>query len=208
MDNHMLVCQIKNVKDLVAFVSGTINTGKRDVIILHLLKDCISAMSDSEFQQMEKILLDPYVISVLIIDCDFSMSLYERIYVFDLCFISQEGALWFDPEQRNGLRFLQLLFAPKSFLGKKARILNCKELVDFGLANALLRKENFYEDLESQICNLTLGRTREQLFGIKSCMNAYKKSCVVGESTMTDPETGSFCQLALIKLRKIRSDET
>jgi hypothetical protein len=199
MDNHMLIRQIKTVRDLAPFVSGAIKTGKRNVIILHLTKDCLSAMPDSEFQQVKKILLDPYMISVLIIDCDFSMSLYEKMYVFDLCFISQEGALWFDPEQTNGLRFLQLLFAPKSSLGKEARIIYSKELIKFGFANALLRNESFYEDLELQILNLTLDRTREQLYGIKSCMNAYKNCCLLGESLTTDPETGHFCQLALKK---------
>ncbi len=105
MDNHMLVCQIKNVKDLVPFVSGTIKHRKEKCHYPAFVKGLYKCHVRLRIPADEKILLDPYIISALIIDCDFSMSLYERIYVFDLCFISQEGALWFDPEQRNGLRF-------------------------------------------------------------------------------------------------------
>ena len=208
MDNHMLICQISTVEDLAPFISKAIGTGEKNIIILDLKMDCFSTMSEKEFVQVKSILLDPYIISVLVIDCEFTMSLYEKMYVFDLFFISENGALRFDPEHRNGLRFLRLLFAPRSSLGKETRIMSYKELISHGLANALLRKESFYEDLKLQISNLTLERTREQLHGIKSCMNIYKDCCLFGEKLMNDPETGYFCQLALLKTEEIRSDKT
>lgn len=200
--NHMLICQIRTVKDLEPFVSGAIDTGERDILILHLKKDCFNDMPELEFEQVKRILLDPYIISVLVIDCEFSMSLYEKIYAFDLCCISEDGVLRYEPEHKSGLRFLRLLFAPKSSLREEARIMEYEELISHGFANALLRKESFYEDLESQILSLTLERTREQLHGIKSCMNAYKDCCLLGETLTTDPETGYFCQLALLKTKE------
>jgi hypothetical protein len=195
----MLICQIRTIRDLVPFVSGTIEMGERNTIVLHLKKDCFNAMDETEFEQVKKTLLDPYIISVLIIDCEFSMSLYEKMYVFDLCFISEAGTLRYDPKHENGLRFLHLLFSPKSSLGKEARILNYEELLNYGFANALLRKESLQEDLESEIRSLTMDRTREQLYGIKSCMNAYKDCYLFGKTLTTDPEPSYFCQLALLK---------
>lgn len=207
MDNHMLICQVKTDRDLVPFVSGTVETGEKNKIILHLKKDCLSAIPDSDFQELKKFLLNPNIISALVVDCEFSMSLYEKMYVFDLCFISEEGALRYEPEHRNGLRFLQLLCSPKASLGKEARVMNYEELIRHGCANALIRNQNFYEDLEFQMLNLTLGRTEVQLQGIKSCMNAYKDCCLLGEALTTDPETGYFCQLALIKTEEDGSNE-
>lgn len=199
MDKHLIIYQIKTVRDLVPFVSGTTAMGERNTIVLHLKKDCFNAMEDTEFEQVKRILLDPYFISILIIDCEVSMSLYEKMYVFDLCFISEGGALRYDPKHENGLRFLHLLFSPKASLGKEARILSYEELMNYGFANALLRKESLMEDLESEIRNLTMARTREQLYGIKSCMNAYKECCLFGKTLITDPEPSCFCQLALLK---------
>lgn len=199
MDKHLLVYQIKTVRDLAPFVSGTNELGERSTIVLHLKKDCFSAMEDTEFEQVKRILLNPYIMSILIIDCEFSMSLYEKMYVFDLCFISEGGALRYDPKHENGLRFLHLLFSPKTSLGKEARLLNYEELLNYGFANALLRKESLGEDLESEIRSLTMDRTREQLYGIKSCMNAYKECCLFGKTLTTDPEPSCFCQLALLK---------
>lgn len=199
MDKHLIIYQIKTVRDLVPFVSGTTDMGERNTIVLHLKKDCFNAMEETEFEQVKRILLDPYFISILIIDCEVSMSLYEKMYVFDLCFISEGGALRYDPKHENGLRFLHLLFSPKASLGKEARILSYEELMSYGFANALLRKESLMEDLESEIRNLTMARTREQLYGIKSCMNAYKECCLFGKTLITDPEPSCFCQLALLK---------
>jgi hypothetical protein len=199
MDKHLIIYQIKTVRDLVPFVSGTTDMGERNTIVLHLKKDCFNAMEETEFEQVKRILLDPYFISILIIDCEVSMSLYEKMYVFDLCFISEGGALRYDPKHENGLRFLHLLFSPKASLGKEARILSYEELMSCGFANALLRKESLMEDLESEIRNLTMARTREQLYGIKSCMNAYKECCLFGKTLITDPEPSCFCQLALLK---------
>jgi hypothetical protein len=199
MDKHLLICQIKTVSDLTLLVSETTEMGERNTIVLHLKKDCFSAMEDTEFEQVKRILLDPYIISILIIDCEFSMSLYEKMYVFDLCFISEGGALRYDLKHENGLRFLHLLFSPKTSLGKEAGILNYEELMSYGFANALLRKESLREDLELEIQSLTMDRTREQLYGIKSCMNAYKDCCLFGKTLITDPEPSCFCQLALLK---------
>lgn len=199
MDKHLIIYQIKTVRDLVPFVSGTTDMGERNTIVLHLKKDCFNAMEETEFEQVKRILQDPYFISILIIDCEVSMSLYEKMYVFDLCFISEGGALRYDPKHENGLRFLHLLFSPKASLGKEARILSYEELMSYGFANALLRKESLMEDLESEIRNLTMARTREQLYGIKSCMNAYKECCMFGKTLITDPEPSCFCQLALLK---------
>ena len=199
MDNHMLICQVRTERDLEPFVSGTIETGEHNIIILQLKEDCISDISGSDFLQIKKVLLDPDIISVLVIDCEFSMSLCEKMYVFDLCFLSEDGAMRYDPMHLRGLYFLQLLFAPKASFGKEARIMNCEELVNQGFANAMVRKESFYKDLETEMLNLTMERTREQLHGIKSCMNAYKDCCLSGETLTTDPETSYFCKLALIK---------
>ncbi len=199
MDKHLIIYQIKTVRDLVPFVSGTTYMAERNTIVLHLKKDCFNAMEETEFEQVKRILQDPYFISILIIDCEVSMSLYEKMYVFDLCFISEGGALRYDPKHENGLRFLHLLFSPKASLGKEARILSYEELMSYGFANALLRKESLMEDLESEIRNLTMARTREQLYGIKSCMNAYKECCLFGKTLITDPEPSCFCQLALLK---------
>ncbi|WP_394522587.1 hypothetical protein [Lacrimispora sp. JR3] len=199
MDDHMLLLEIRTVKDLVPFVNGTMEPGGKNIIILDLKKDCFSPMSETEFAEVKRILFDPYLIAVLILNCEFTMSLYEKMYAFDLCLISENGALQFDPHHRKGLRFLHLLFAPKASLGEEIRRLSSKELLSHGLANALLRNASFYEDLESQILNLTLGRTREQLHAIKSCMNRYKECSLMGQPLMTDPETAYFCQLALLK---------
>lgn len=199
MDKHLLICQIKTVRDLAPLVSGTTEIGERNTIVLHLKKDCFNAMEDTEFEQVKRILFDPNIIAILIIDCEFSMSLYEKMYVFDLCFVSDGGALQYDPKHENGLRFLHLLFSPKTSLGKEARILDYQELQNYGFANAFLRKESLREDLESEIRSLTMDRTREQLYGIKSCMNAYKDCCLFGKTLITDPEPSCFCQLALLK---------
>ncbi|MDW2798060.1 hypothetical protein RZO55_10785 [Clostridium boliviensis] len=202
MDNRMLICQIRTERDLAPFVSGAIETGERNIIILHLKKECFSIIPDRDFLQVKKVLLDPYIISVLVIDCEFTMSLCERMYVFDLCFLAGQGAMRYDPKHRRGLHFLQILFAPKASLGKEARIINREELIEYGFANAMLRNESFQEDLETQMSDLTLERTKEQLHGIKSCMNAYKDFCLSGEKLTTDPETGYFCKLALIKTKE------
>jgi hypothetical protein len=199
MDKHLIIYQIKTVMDLTSLVSGATEIGERNTIVLHLKKDCFSAMEDTEFEQVKRILLDPYIISILIIDCEVSMRLYEKMYVFDLCFISESGALQYDPKHENGLRFLHLLCSPKASLGEEARILNYQELMSCGFANALLRKESLREDLELEIRSLTMDRTREQLYGIKSCMNAYKECCLFGKTLITDPEPSCFCQLALLK---------
>ncbi|WAJ25264.1 MULTISPECIES: hypothetical protein [Lacrimispora] len=199
MDNHMLICQIRNKRDLEPFVSGVIETGEHNIIILHLKEDCFSDISGSDFLEIKKVLFDPYIISVLVIDCEFSMSLCEKLYVFDLCFLCEKGAMRYDPKHLRGVHFLKLLFAPKASFGKEARIMNCEELINHGFANTILRNESFYKELETEMLNLTLERTKEQLHGIKSCMNAYKDCCLSGTILTTDPETGYFCKLALIK---------
>ncbi|WP_147325751.1 hypothetical protein [Lacrimispora amygdalina] len=202
MENQMLICQIMSERDLAPFVRGAIETGEKNIIVLHLKKDCLSDLPDRDFLQIKKVLLDPYIISVLVIDCEFAMSLCEKIYIFDMCFLSDQGTLRYDPEHRTGRYFLQLLSAPKFSFGKEARIMNCEELINHGFANAILRNESFNEDLETQMSDLTMERTREQLHGIKSCMVAYKDCCLSGEALTADPETGYFCKLALIKIEE------
>lgn len=197
--NHMFMCQVRDVDDLVSFAGGTIENRERDIIILHLKKDCFSTIPEIEFEKIKGILRDPYVLSVLVIDCEVSMSLYEKMHVFDLCCVSEHGALRYDPDNRTALRFLRLLFAPKYFVREEGRIMEYKELISHGFVNVLLRKDSFYEDLESQILSLTLDRTKEQLHGIKDCMNTYKDWCLLGERPLTDLETGYFCKLALLK---------
>jgi len=199
MENQMLICQIMSERDLAPFVSGAIETGEKNIIILHLKKDCLSDIPHSDFLQIKKVLLDPYIISVLVIDCEFSMSLCEKIYIFDICFLSDQATMRYDPEHRTGRHFLQLLFAPRFSFGKEARIMNCEELINHGFANAILRNKSFIEDLETQMSDLTMERTREQLHGIKCCMNVYKDCCLSGETNTADPETSYFCKLALIK---------
>lgn len=197
--NHMFIFQVRDKDDLVSFVSGIIENRERDIIILHLKKDCFSTISEMEFENIKGILRDPHVLSVLLIDCEISMRLYEKMHVFDLCCVSEDGALRYDPDNRTALRLLRLLSAPKYFVSKEARIMEYEELISHGFINVLLRKDSFYEDLESQILSLTYERTKEQLRGIKDCMNAYKDCCLLGERPLTDLETRYFCKLALLK---------
>lgn len=185
--------------DLLSSLDHTGNEDK-SIMVLHLMKDVFERVPLQCFERLKQYFMNPKKLSVIIIDCRVSMESYEKIYIFDLVYVSDAAVLFYDPGKKEALDTIKKMFNPKLALTNQVQVLDYMMLFEYGLANTLISRKDFFVNMVSIIEGLIAERTLEQFYSIKDCMNAYKNELLSGSLPVTDLESKYFYRLAILKI--------